>query len=150
MRDIKEIIIHCSDSPFGDWSVIDSWHKARGWDSCGYHFVILNGITKYAHKYAPNVDGYVENGRPIETVGAHCYGKNQTSIGICLIGRNHFTSAQLFEALPMLLEKLLKNHNLCVDDIYGHCEFNEKKTCPNFNVKEYRKYIKARDWKNEY
>lgn len=144
MRKISEIIIHCSDSAFGDWKAIDEWHRARGWDSCGYHFVILNGIRKYAGAYAIEVDGYVERGRPLPIMGAHCYGKNQTSIGICLIGRDSFTSAQIFDTLPRLLVKTMEGFNLEPKDVFGHYEFNDSKTCPNLDINEYRKYLKAR------
>ena len=46
MREIKKIIIHCSDSEFGDAALIDKWHKERGWTGIGYHYVILNGCRK--------------------------------------------------------------------------------------------------------
>ena len=44
VREIKKVIIHCSDSDFGTASVIDGWHKERGWDGIGYHYVITNGV----------------------------------------------------------------------------------------------------------
>ena len=43
MRTINEIIIHCTATPEGrDVTVdeIDRWHKARGYDGCGYHYVV--------------------------------------------------------------------------------------------------------------
>ena len=41
------ITIHCSDSEWGNADVIDEWHKKRGWDGIGYHYVILNGYPTY-------------------------------------------------------------------------------------------------------
>jgi len=38
----KKVIIHCSDSSFGNAVLIDKWHRQRGFDNIGYHFVILN------------------------------------------------------------------------------------------------------------
>ena len=76
MRRIDEIIIHCSDSPEGrndKAEDIRKWHKARGFNDIGYHFVI-------------DLDGTIEPGRPIEQAGAHCTGHNRNSIGICYIG----------------------------------------------------------------
>jgi hypothetical protein len=37
MRAIKQIIIHCSDSEFGNVIQIDRWHRERGWKGIGYH-----------------------------------------------------------------------------------------------------------------
>ena len=76
MRRIDEIIIHCSDSPEGRNDKADDirkWHKQRGFNDIGYHYVI-------------DLDGTVEKGRPIEQAGAHCTGHNRNSIGICYIG----------------------------------------------------------------
>ena len=76
MREITEIIIHCSATKEGmDFRAkdIDAWHKAKGWAGIGYHFVI-------------DLDGTIEQGRPINQVGAHCYGHNKNSIGVCYIG----------------------------------------------------------------
>ena len=43
MRVIDTIVIHQSDSAFGNAAVIDEWHRERGWSGIGYHWVILNG-----------------------------------------------------------------------------------------------------------
>lgn len=136
MRKINEIIIHCSDSPFGDASDIDQWHKERGWAGIGYHYVILNGFRDKG-KPTPNDDGAIEVGRDIEKAGAHCTGKNANSIGICLIGVKTFTDAQR-ESLKVLLEGLKAVFNLTNENIKGHYAYSSKK-CPNFNVEEYVK-----------
>ena len=76
MRQIKEIIIHCSDSPEGRNDTandIRSWHKKRGFNDIGYHYVIL-------------LDGTIEVGRAEDQIGAHCSNHNANSIGICYIG----------------------------------------------------------------
>ena len=41
MAKLTNIIIHCSDSDFGDAQTIDLWHKQRGWKGIGYHYVIV-------------------------------------------------------------------------------------------------------------
>jgi len=130
LKDINEIIIHCSDSDFGDVELIDQWHKERGWDGVGYHYVITNGIIRHGNKYDPKMDGEIQNGRSLVTVGAHCRGHNRRSIGICLIGRHHFTGKQLLESLPNLL-LMLGDFGIEAQDIHGHCEFSKHKTCPN-------------------
>jgi hypothetical protein len=43
VRKIDTIVIHQSDSAFGNAAVIDKWHRERGWSGIGYHWVILNG-----------------------------------------------------------------------------------------------------------
>ena len=99
---LREVIIHCSDSTWGDAEEINKWHKARGWSGIGYHFVITNGYRKQGKIYIPANDGIIERGRALPAVGAHCIGHNK-AIGICLIGKWQFTSKQLFESLPKLL-----------------------------------------------
>ena len=39
------IIIHHSDSAYGSAAIMDQWHRARGFDELGYHFVIGNGTN---------------------------------------------------------------------------------------------------------
>ena len=76
MRKINEIILHCSATPENkNFTVEDitKWHNAKGWDGCGYHYVI-------------HLDGTIHNGRPLQKIGAHCLGHNTNSIGICYIG----------------------------------------------------------------
>lgn len=125
MRDIREIIIHCADTPEGRNNTvadITAWHKARGFRTIGYHFVIY-------------LDGSIHKGRPIEEVGAHCKegGHNRHSIGICYIGgrtadmkenKDTRTPAQK-QALLRLLKELLSRFPRAT--IHGHREF----TCKN-------------------
>lgn len=136
MDDIKKIIVHCSASDFGDVETIDRWHKEFGWDGCGYHYVITNGIRTKKSKYDPEYDGLIQPGRPITTVGAHCYGHNRDSIGICLIGNHHFTGKQLLSSLPDLL-LMFGYIGITSENIYGHCELS-KKTCPNIDTSFFR------------
>ena len=82
-EDIDAIVIHCSATRAGQdvkAADIDKQHKERGFKMIGYHYVI-------------DLDGTIENGRPITMNGAHCNTKglsnkpyNSHSIGICLIG----------------------------------------------------------------
>jgi hypothetical protein len=133
MREIKKIIIHCSDSPFGDAALIDQWHRDRGWDGIGYHYVIMNGYVKKGI-YDKCNDGVIEPGRHISKVGAHCFGQNKRSIGICLIGKYKFSANQLLESLPALVASLCKEYGLTANDVYAHSEFNTGKTCPNIDA----------------
>lgn len=76
MRNIDSIIVHCSATKAGqDFTAtdIDRWHRERGFNGIGYHYVI-------------RLDGRLEKGREIDLPGAHCKGWNERSIGLCYIG----------------------------------------------------------------
>ncbi len=130
MRQITEIIVHCADTPEGrDVRAADirRWHMTEhGWADIGYHFVV-------------DLDGTIEDGRPIEKVGTHCSGHNANSIGICYIGgaskdmkpKDTRTQAQK-DALVQLLKDLRQKYPLA--KIYGHRDF-ACKACPSFDAK---------------
>jgi len=142
MRDIKEIVIHCSDSGFGSQHWIRDIHtKEFGWDDTGYHFVILNGIIK-KDLYFHFCDGQIEIGRPIEKSGAHVRGHNKNTIGICLIGKDKFTVRQL-HSLDHILIELMNKYSLKSENIKGHYEYDTAngKTCPNIDMDNLRKNI---------
>ena len=134
MRKITEIIVHCSATPEGQNFTaedIDRWHKQKGWQGIGYHYVI-------------ELDGSVHKGRNEEVIGAHCLGHNAYSIGICYIGgldkwtkapKDTRTDAQK-QALIDLLKSLKEKYPNAT--IHGHREFAAK-ACPSFDAKyEYR------------
>jgi hypothetical protein len=133
MRKINKIIVHCSDSSFGDVKEIDRWHKQKGWNKIGYHYIILNGFRKSSQKYNQSEDGIIEIGRKEEEIGAHVAGQNQDSIGICLIGVKDFTENQM-KTLKDTIKTLLLKHKLHIKDVYGHYEFDDGKTCPNIDM----------------
>ena len=126
-KNIKLLIVHCSDTEDKNTlGAIDihKMHLGFGWDGIGYHKVIKRC-------------GKIENGRPEYWIGAHVKGKNDVSLGVCLIGRNRFTKKQFFS-----LEKVLKKWKSLypMAEIIGHRDaHNTKKTCPNFNVKMWAK-----------
>lgn len=119
MRKITAHVVHCSDSLDGDVKVVRQWHKARGFNDVGYHFVIRR-------------DGEIEVGRTLDVVGAHCQGHNSTTVGTCLIGKDKFEPAQ-FEALRRI-DTMLRSMYPDIK-LYGHCELDTHgKTCPCFDV----------------
>jgi N-acetylmuramoyl-L-alanine amidase len=133
VRNIKEIIIHCSATPAGrniDVAEITKWHLARGFKTIGYHYVIY-------------LDGSVHKGRDEDEVGAHCLNHNSISIGICYIGglskdgktsQDTRTEAQK-TALIELLKELKRRYPQA--KIHSHRDF-AKKDCPCFDAtKEY-------------
>ena len=129
MRAINKVIVHCSDTETGTVATIKDYHvKVRGWLDIGYHHVI----------YA---DGSINDGRPIEQVGAHCQGHNEASIGVCLIGEDRFTLKQ-FLSLKRYLEAMRSTYDLSLRDIYCHYELDQHgKTCPNFKIEDLQTLI---------
>ncbi len=138
MRKISRVILHCAATPdypsessrydlFGA-ADIDAWHRERGWDGIGYHYVIRR-------------TGVVEVGRPIGKVGAHTQGENGDSLGVCYIGSRTPTDSQVIELLSLASEICL-THGLGADDWYGHYEFNKDKTCPGFPMNLFRETLR--------
>lgn len=135
MRPIKKIIVHCSDSEFGDAAEIDRWHRERGFQCIGYHYVLLNGVRKAHGEYSTEEDGLLEGGRPLSMEGAHVVGHNHDSIGVCCIGVRDFTKTQQIK-LAALIKSLMEKFGLCPKDVYGHYEMDTAngKTCPNMDM----------------
>ena len=80
-----KVIIHCSATPNGrndQAEDIHRWHKEKGWDGIGYHYVIT-------------VDGKLQAGRPEYWTGSHAYGHNTGSIGVCMIGTDEYNKEHL-------------------------------------------------------
>lgn len=133
------IAIHCSaTSEKADIGAkeIDRWHRAKGFLSIGYHYVIRR-------------NGVVEQGRPEEDIGAHVQDYNAVSVGVCMVGGvdandikkavNNFTPEQ-FAALAKLVRELKTRYPDAI--VQGHRDFpNVAKACPSFDVKGWLKTI---------
>lgn len=128
MRKIDEIILHCTATPEGrevTVAEIDSWHRQRGFDGIGYHYIV-------------HLDGTVEAGRPLAEVGAHCKGHNSRSIGIAYVGgcdragnpKDTRTDAQR-KSLRLIVSHFLDYYPGAT--VHGHREFADK-ACPCFDV----------------
>lgn len=120
MRSIDKIFVHHSASSQDTTrDQIDVWHKRRGWNGVGYHYVIEK-------------DGSIMMGRLFKTIGAHCRGHNSNSIGVCVVG-NYMDDEAMTEgqeqSLVMVLHGLLSQYSLDVDQVYGHRELGET-LCP--------------------
>ena len=142
MREIDSIILHCSDSQFGNAELIDHWHKERGWKRIGYHFIILNGLIHAKSTFNDIYDGALETGRELKTIGAHCKGFNRKSIGVCMIGKAEFTDKQ-FDTLTFLYGDLCQTFGKELG-IFGHYELDSKKTCPNVMMDDIRQRLVSR------
>jgi hypothetical protein len=127
---IREIILHCSDSSWGNATIITVWHIARQFRNCGYHFVILNGKIS-ASCNLPEFDGHIETGRPLDEDGAHTLNHND-AIGICIIGKsNSFTSKQI-ETCKNLINNLKSKYE--IGAIKQHSDYEPAKPfCAGFS-----------------
>ena len=129
-RPINEIIIHCAATPEGRWfdrADVNSWHKQRGWEMIGYHYLVL-------------LDGSIVVGRPIGMIGAHVENHNTGTIGVCYIGgltrdgkkpKDTRTPEQRI-ALQWLVSSLKTLHRI-KRRAKGHNEYAQK-ACPSFSV----------------
>lgn len=133
MNKPTHIIIHCSDSPFGNAAVIDGWHRERGFNRIGYHYVIGNGNG--------SKPGEIEEGRAVDQVGAHAVGYNSNSIGICLIGPP-FHHDQILVAVS-LVRRLAREYKIPYENVLGHREVpsGSSKECPIVNMELFREAL---------
>lgn len=72
-KSTQRIILHHADAKSCSAEDIHRWHLNNGWSGAGYHFLVRK-------------DGKVYRLRPEDKVGAHAYGSNCNSIGICFEG----------------------------------------------------------------
>ena len=147
-RNINTSIIHCSDSKWGSAFEINKWHIARGWTGIGYHYVVLNDYPtykSYKEKDPQDTLGSIEKGRPDDQVGAHVVNMNLHSLGICMIGVSSFRRAIRFSTVKLTC-RLMKKHNIAVEDVIGHCETlsgaDQGKTCPNIDMIKFRRKLR--------
>lgn len=86
MRKIDSIIIHCSATKVGrdfSASAIGRWHRERGFDCIGYHYVI-------------RLDGKIEKGRSVAVPGAHCMGWNAQKKGALSVHTRFATGISVY------------------------------------------------------
>lgn len=132
MRVIDEIIVHCTATPEGrevSVETIRGWHKARGWNNIGYHWVV-------------GLDGTVRAGRPEASVGSHVAGRNSRTIGVVYVGgvaadnrtpKDTRTPAQR-EALMDLCREIIGRYP-SIRKVSGHNQYAAK-ACPSFDVRK--------------
>lgn len=127
------IVIHHSATASGDARTFDQFHRSKGWEGLGYHFVIGNGSN--------SGDGQVEIGSRwhAQKTGAHCKTPsnyyNERGIGICLVGdftKTRPTRKQL-AALEQLTQFLSRQCGISPDRITTHGLINKGTQCPGQN-----------------
>lgn len=144
MRKIDKIIFHCSATVEGQnisVATIRNWHvKGRGWSDIGYHYYI-------------GIDGKINSGRPVNKIGAHTKGENESSIGVCYCGgldANKKAKDTRTEAQKVAIIKLIKTlKNIYPDaSLHGHNEFANK-ACPCFDVQEEYAELQPKGYKRK-
>lgn len=151
---------HESASSFGTPDMIREWHQARGWRTLGYHGVITNGYLTHEdvvrNRRVAWLDGQFHVGRTFDgdgdieadEVGAHAYGLNRESVGLCLIGQaGAFTVRQLRRALDVT-QNWMVQFGIDSEHVIGHYEignwkpqFATTKTCPGIDMSIIREVL---------
>jgi N-acetylmuramoyl-L-alanine amidase len=119
-RPWKYIVVHHSDTSTGGAERFGKFHKDKGWDELGYHFVIGNGTE--------TTDGQVEVGPrwPKQKWGAHTKTAdnryNDFGVGICLVGnfQDSRPTSQQMQSLAKLVAYLQKTYKIPSQNIIGH------------------------------
>lgn len=105
-------------------ATVHQWHLANGWAGIGYHYLIRK-------------DGTIEQGRPLDTVGAHCYGENYHTVGINIVGNFEIAepNALQMRAAARLAAALCRLYGFMPSEqtIFGHRDFNAT-ACPGENL----------------
>ena len=125
------VIVHCSDSSFGNAAEITRWHLQRGFETIAYHYVILNGRLS-AFKMHMDYNGHIETGRPLDDdkdfeldeKGAHAFGYNM-AIGICLIGLSGVFTEPQIRSLGFIIRKLRGQFGMI--KVIQHSDIDPKK-----------------------
>jgi len=147
MRQLKEIIIHCTATRADWWfgktatektAEVKRWHmQDRKWADIGYHYLI-------------DRDGTVTIGRPLEKTGAHVKDHNTGTIGISLFGGHGGNAGDKFAdnftedqeaALKALIISLTSDYPT-ISKVTGHNQYAAK-ACPCFSVPAWRAGAKA-------
>ena len=107
----KGVVLHHSASRDVPANEIDRWHKERGWNGIGYHFVVRQ-------------NGDIEPGRELDKQGAHDKGRNKTHIGVCLAGKinQRPPTIEQLASLQKLLRGLMERFDIEIESIDRHHE----------------------------
>lgn len=135
----KRITVHCTDTPNGQFikkEALEAQHKARGFDTIGYHAYI-------------NPDGEWIDCRPLNQVGSHVQGHNTGNIGISLSGSDKFTREQ-FITLKSKVEDICRCFNIKVYDVFTHAQYDtaikQGKSCPNISINKLMYFLVTDDY----
>lgn len=118
-KSTNRIILHHAAAINCSAEDIHRWHLNNGWSGAGYHFLVRK-------------NGEIYRLRPEDKVGAHAYGSNYDSIGICFEGN------YMDEGMPEIQKNVgkeivaqLKN-KYNISTVQGHRDVNAT-SCPGIN-----------------
>lgn len=137
LKKIKFIVIHHSERKNNNsLKSIKESHLKKGFEDIGYHYL----ITK---------SGKILPGRSENFQGAHVYGFNKNSLGVCLTGNFDISkpSKKQIKSLITFLKIKIKKYKIKNKKILGHREFPKvTKNCPGkfVNLNEIRKNLKTK------
>src|SRR5690625_1592362 len=129
VSNIVNIAIHYSATAQGNTASFERfWKGTHGWNTGGYHEVVL-------------LNGDVELNYNADTISNGVGGQNTRMYNICYVGNGQPNAAQL----KTLRERVNYNRNrfnLSVNDVKGHREFSGQSTaCPALNMSNFRKSL---------
>lgn len=131
---IKEISVHCTATDdHNDYGVADvtKWHQERGWNKCGYTYVVRR-------------TGAIERGREDGEIPAAVYSHNRHMLAVCWVGTDHIEPAQ-YLTLVHLIACLCRKYGITERNVKGHREFPAvAKSCPNLDCNQLRADIAIR------
>lgn len=121
------VIHHSAHKTWNVYDIHDYHRKTKKWSGIGYHFFV-------------DKEGNIYRGRPENNVGAHCFGHNNYTVGICVQGNYMLENmpekqkTSVIELCRVLCSKYKMN---CIK---AHRELNAT-SCPgtNFPLEEIRK-----------
>jgi hypothetical protein len=132
-RPWRWIVIHHSDDHAGCFAKYDRVHRDKGWDGCGYHFVIGNGTE--------SGDGEVEvtDRWTTQMHGAHAKTPdnrfNDYGVGIVLVGdfeRGGQPTDRQYKASVRLTRWLMARYGVTPDRVLRHSDCKST-ACPGRN-----------------
>lgn len=120
LEEVQNIIVHHTSRKNMTAEECHEFHqKERGWSGIGYNYFIEK-------------NGWIIEGRG-QYVGAHAYGHNRTSIGICMTGDfdSETPTNEQWTSFLWLSGYMMKLYNLKPQHVLGHRELEGvQKSCP--------------------
>ncbi len=142
MKEIT-VILHVSDSTWGNAVAIDEWHRNRPqpFRMIGYQRVFLNGVMAHGQSYVKRLDGVIETGRPYGVRGAHTRGANHHA-GWCLVGRSGEWTKKQIKAVKKEIKALLEEDGYDVVRVKQHSDYDpvNKPFCAGFSDKQMEEF----------
>lgn len=127
----KLVIHHTSRTSMNIYEAHKFHQNERGWSGVGYNYFIEKS-------------GAILEGRGLH-VGAHVYGYNRNTLGICVTGDfdYEYPNAKQIDSLTDICMYLLDKFSLPISAIVGHRDLNSQTTCPgkHFDIETFKRHL---------